>query len=153
MGAAPDTRLFDQVPYGQSIQAAEIIDTFSFLDNWEDRYRYILDLGKALPELPNELRTQDSIVHGCQSRVWLVAETAADSGALRFAADSDALIVRGLIAIVLAALNNKSPAEVAEYDMEGYFEGLALLSHLSQVRGNGLRALLARIRQTAAALS
>lgn len=146
--------LFNQVPYGQSIADTEIIDTLAFFDDWEDRYSYIIDLGKRLPELPEALRTDDYLVPGCQSQVWLIVEMYDDKEqgcCLRFLADSDAFIVRGLIAIVLAALNGKRAEEIVAYDMEAYLDGLALLRHLSQTRGNGLRAFISKIKAIAGA--
>lgn len=144
-------QLFDQMPYGQSVDEAEIIDTLTLFDDWEDRYRYIIDLGKVLPEVPAQLRTEDRLVRGCQSQVWLVAEEdRAEDERLRFLADSDAFIVRGLIAVVFAALNCKSAEQILTYDMESYLDTLALLRHLSRARGNGLRSMVETIRQMAA---
>lgn len=145
--SAAENDLFDQMPYGQTVKADEITDTLTLLDDWEDRYRYIIELGQALPVLPDDLRRQEYLVQGCQSQVWLMAESSgAASGNLRFIADSDALIVRGLIAMVFAVLNNQPPSEIVSHNIEDYFETLALLSHLSQARGNGLRAMVAKIR-------
>ena len=127
---------------------AEIKDTFEFLDDWEDKYRFVIDLGKELPAMPDAAKTDENLVRGCQSQVWLQAELA--DGKLDLAMDSDAHIVRGLIAIVLAALNHRTPAETREFDMEGLFAELDLLSHLSPTRGNGLVAMISRIRDVAA---
>ncbi len=128
-------------------QLDEIRESFAFFDCWEDRYRFIIDLGKALPQLPEKNKIVKNIVRGCQSQVWLLTEL--DGGRLRLRIDSDAHIVRGLIAIVLAAYQNRTPAEVYEFDMEALFEELDLLRHLSPTRGNGLRAMVARIRHEA----
>ena len=125
----------------------DIRDSFAFFDSWEDKYRFVIDIGKSLPELPEEERIPNNIVRGCQSQVWLVTELR--DGKLRLCIDSDAHIVRGLIAIVLAAYRNKAPSEICAFDMDGLFDELDLLRHLSPTRGNGLRAMVARIRQEA----
>jgi cysteine desulfuration protein SufE len=138
-----------QNPFGHSVSAEDIIDTLGFFDAWDDRYKYIIDLGKELPPLDEEFHTQDRLVRGCQSQVWI--ETWMDDGKLQLAVDSDAFIVKGLLAIVLAAYNNKTPEDVQAFDIEGYFESLDLLGHLTPTRGNGLRAMVARIRAIAEA--
>lgn len=123
----------------------EIRDAFQFFDNWEDKYRFVIDLGKSLVSMPEELKTEDNLVRGCQSQVWLVATYDTGKDQLQLVIDSDAHIVRGLVAIVLAAYQNRSPREVIGFDIEGLFAELALLSHLSASRGNGLRAMVTRI--------
>jgi len=128
----------------------EIRESFAFFDDWEDKYRFIIDLGKSLPALPDSARREENLVRGCQSQVWVHAELDPDRGTLRFAIDSDAHIVRGLIAIVLAAYQDRTPAEILAFDIEGLFEELKLLKHLSPTRGNGLRALIGRARELAA---
>lgn len=127
----------------------DILDTLSFFDNWEDRYRYIIDLGKELPVMDDALKTGDRIVKGCQSQVWLAHEER--DGVMHFSADSDAHIVRGLLAVILAAYNGKSRQDIIEFDVEDYFNRLDLIRHLSPTRGNGLRAMVSRIRETASA--
>ncbi len=134
-------------PFGHSIDSEDILDTLGFFDSWEDRYKYIIDLGKELPSLPAELHTEDRLVRGCQSQVWI--DTAVVNGRLQLAVDSDAFIVKGLLGVVLAAYNNKTPAEVLAFDIDDYFERLELLNHLSPTRGNGLRAMVSRIRSIA----
>ena len=136
-------------PYGTENAAADVVDTLGFFDNWEDRYRYIIDLGKQLPAMPESHKRDELLVRGCQSQVWL--DWRASEGAMVFEVDSDAHIVRGLIAIVLSAYNNKKPGEILAFDIEEYFTRLDLLSHLSPTRGNGLRAMVQRIRDIAAA--
>ena len=131
----------------QAASLAEIRETFDLLSDWEDRYRYIIELGKSLPALPDEHKVDANIVHGCQSQVWIVHRL--DNGKLEFALDSDALIVRGLIAIVLAALDHRTPAEVLAVDMDALFDELALKRHLSPTRGNGLAAMVRRIQEVA----
>src|SRR5882672_10382498 len=91
-----------------------IRDSFEFFDDWQDRYRFIIDLGRQLPPLPDALKVDANIVRGCQSQVWI--DYAEHDGRLQFRLDSDALIVRGLIAIVLAALNNRPASEILAYD-------------------------------------
>jgi len=142
--------LFERVPFGRSIDADEIAESFAFFDDWEDRYRYLIDLGRELPPLPDACKTEEHFIHGCQSQVWIVHRIDPATGKLQFAVDSDALIVRGLAAAVLAALNDRTPAEIRQADLEGYFAGLDLLSHISPTRGNGLRAMVGKIRQLAA---
>lgn len=135
--------------FGTEITSDDIVDTLSFFDNWEDRYKYIIDLGKELPPLNDDSRNETNLVRGCQSQVWLVSEVR--DGKLFFEADSDAFIVKGLLAVVLAAYNGKTPEQVTAFDVEGYFSALNLLKHLSVTRGNGLRAMVKRIQDTAAA--
>lgn len=125
----------------------EIRDSFAFFDSWEDKYRFVIDIGKTLPQLPETDRTTDHIVRGCQSQVWLITEL--HNGRLRLRIDSDAHIVRGLITIVLAAYQDKPPGEIRAFDIEALFDELDLLSHLSPTRGNGLLAMVARIRHEA----
>ena len=131
-----------------SVASPETIrEDFEFLDDWEDRYRYIIDLGKQLAPMPDELRVPANIVHGCQSQVWISHQLR--DGRLQLILDSDAHIVRGLIAVVLSAFDDKLPGEVLDYDIEQLFDDLDLLRHLSPTRGNGLSAMVARIRQVA----
>ena len=135
--------------FGTDVTTDDILDTLSFFDSWEDRYRYIIDLGKELPPMDDALKTDDRIVKGCQSQVWLDHEE--KDGNMNFIADSDAHIVRGLLAIILAAYNGKNRQQILDFDIEEYFERLDLIRHLSPTRGNGLRAMVSRIRDTAAA--
>ncbi len=127
-----------------------IIDDFAFLDDWEDRYRYVIELGKALPDLPEDKRTSENKVQGCASQVWLV--THAGDGAdpvLTFEGDSDAHIVRGLVAIVLATYSGKHASEIANLDAIDVFGKIGLVEHLSSQRANGLRSMVKRIRDEA----
>jgi|TARA_R110000822_G_scaffold65249_2_gene159817 cysteine desulfuration protein SufE len=135
--------------FGTDISSEDIIETLAFFDGWEDRYKYIIDLGRELPAMDDSLRTDEHIVRGCQSQVWLASEER--DGHLYFTADSDAFIVKGLLAVVLAAYNGKTPSAIREFDIEGYFEQLNLIKHLSVTRGNGLRAMVKRIQATAQA--
>lgn len=124
----------------------EIKSSFAFFDDWEDKYRFIIDLGKELPDLEVDKKTEENLVRGCQSQVWLVSEFDRKEDCIQLQIDSDAHIVRGLIAIVLAAFNQRSPAFIACFDIDGLFEDLDLLKHLSPTRGNGLRAMVAKVR-------
>ncbi|MFQ3229787.1 SufE family protein [Reinekea sp.] len=127
----------------------DIIETLSFFDSWEERYKYIIDLGKELPKLDDELRVEEYIVRGCQSQVWLVPN---QQGELYFfEVDSDAHIVKGLLAVVLAAFNGKNAESILSFDVDNYFNQLDLVRHLSPTRGNGLRAMVQRIRDIAQA--
>lgn len=133
--------------FGIDVTVDDIIDSLGFFDNWEERYKYIIDLGKELPEMDASLRTEDYLVRGCQSQVWLVDEWR--SGRLFFQADSDAFIVKGLLGVVLAAFNGKTPGEILAFDIDAYFTQLDLLQHLSSTRGNGLKAMVKRIQDRA----
>lgn len=133
--------------FGIDITPADIIDALGFFDSWEERYKYIIDLGKELEPLADEHRTEANLVRGCQSQVWLTHRE--EAGKLFFAADSDAFIVKGLLGVVLAAYNGKSAREILDFDIQAYFDELKLLSHLSPTRGNGLRAMVKRIQDTA----
>lgn len=137
--------------FGTDITPGDIIETLGFFDSWEERYKYIIDLGKELEPLPEEHRTELNLVRGCQSQVWLVHQLR--DGKLFFQADSDAFIVRGLLGVVLAAYNDKTPQEVIDFDIDGYFDELNLIKHLSPTRGNGLRAMVQRIKGIAAQVS
>lgn len=134
-------------PFGDTIKSEDILDTLGFFDSWEDRYKYIIDMGKELPPMPAVLHTEDRLVRGCQSQVWI--DTTVHDGRLQLAVDSDAFIVKGLLALVLAAYNNKAPQDILAFDIETYFEQLDLLNHLSPTRGNGLRAVVQRIQDIA----
>ncbi|BCH53693.1 SufE family protein [Agrobacterium vitis] len=130
----------------------QIIDDFAYLDDWEDRYRYVIELGKALPDLPEEQRIAENKVKGCASQVWLV--TKAGEGPdpiLNFEGDSDAHIVKGLVAIVLSAYSGKTASEVAGFNALDLFGKLGLIEHLSAQRANGLRSMVERIRGEAVA--
>lgn len=135
-------------PFGRSITSADILENLAFFDDWEQRYQYIIELGRELPPLPDELHTEDRLIRGCQSQVWLEARM--QDGRLQLDADSDAFIVKGLLGVVLAACNNRTPEEVLAFDMDDYFRELDLLRHLTPTRGNGLRAMVSRIRDIAA---
>lgn len=130
----------------------EIAETFDFLDDWEDRYRYVIELGKAMPDLDASLQVAATKVEGCASQVWIAPEVEGQGGdaVIRFAGTSDAMIVRGLIAILTALLSGKSAAEISKTDALAAFGRLGLDQHLSAQRSNGLRAMVARINDIAA---
>lgn len=131
-----------------------IIDDFEYLDDWEDRYRYVIEIGKALPEMPASEQTDENKVKGCASQVWLVAETEPGEPGdpvMVYRGDSDAHIVRGLVAIVLAATSGKKASEVEELDEGALMTQLGLGEHLSTQRANGLRSMVLRIKAHAAA--
>jgi cysteine desulfuration protein SufE len=130
---------------------AEITENMSFLDDWEDRYRYVIDIGKALPPLDDALKSEANKVQGCASQVWLQTDVERAPTRLRFRGDSDALIVRGLVAIMIAMHDGKTPAEIAALDPMATFEALGLKAHLSPQRSNGLSAMMARMKRDAAA--
>jgi cysteine desulfuration protein SufE len=132
-------------------QLDQIIDDFAFLDEWEDRYRYVIELGKALPDLAEEMRTAQNKVQGCASQVWLVShvEDGSADPVMTFEGDSDAHIVRGLVAIVLATYSGKRASEIAETDAIDTFDKIGLVEHLSSQRANGLRSMVKRIREEA----
>ena len=127
----------------------DIAETFDFLDDWEDRYRHVIDMGKAMPPLDDVFKAAPYKVDGCASQVWLVP-TITD-GRLTFKGDSDAMIVRGLIAVLHALYNGVPVGEIAAIDAHAELGRLGLHDHLSAQRSNGVRAMIERIRQTAAA--
>jgi cysteine desulfuration protein SufE len=132
----------------------EILENFALLDDWEDRYRYVIELGKELAPLPESERTAKNKVRGCASQVWL--STRVDRSRrpprLNFVGDSDAHIVRGLVAIAIALFDGKTPAEIIDTDAGALFDRLGLREHLTAQRSNGLRALVDRIKSDADAL-
>lgn len=128
----------------------ELIDDFTYLDEWEDRYKYVIELGKKLEPLSEQEHNDVSKVQGCVSQVWLVCDQADTTGILQFRGDSDALIVRGLIAILLILYSNKSADEIMSIDARKVFEQLGLNEHLSPQRSNGLHAMVSRVREHAA---
>jgi len=122
-----------------------IQETFSLLDDWEDRYAYLIDLGRNLPDFPEAYRNECNIVKGCTSQVWMVLATD-EGGSLSIKADSDAHIVRGLIAVVIAVYNGQEVPSVASLDMHAIFDDLGLSDHLSPNRRNGFFAMVEKIK-------
>lgn len=139
---------------GHAITDMEIRELFQAALGWEARYKELIKLAKQLPPLAEEYKTEANAIHGCESQAWLVCEKLActqdDQGQWQLHCDSDARIVKGLMAVVLAALNNKTAAQIQAFDMEAYFSELQLLNHLSPSRGNGLRAVVTAIKQSCA---
>ena len=133
--------------FGVDVTPEDIVETLSFFDSWEERYKYIIDLGKELTPIDDALKTDENIVRGCQSQVWLVSQGGAEQ--LTFLVDSDAHIVKGLLAVVLVAFNGKSAKDILDFDVDEYFGQLDLVSHLSPTRGNGLRAMVQKIQEAA----
>ena len=131
----------------------DIVETFSFLDDWEDRYRHVIDLGKAMPTLPDSMKSGLTKVDGCVSQVWIAPEIegAGPSARLSFLGDSDAMIVKGLIAVLRAMLNGRPVEEILSTDVHGELGRLGLDQHLSPQRSNGLKAMVARLRALAQA--
>lgn len=138
----------DKNPFGVSITVEDILDTLGFFDSWEDRYKYIIDLGKELPEMDESKKTDANIVRGCQSQVWIDFDKSGDH--LYFEVDSDAFIVKGLLGLVMAAYNGKTAEQIQHFDIDAYFDELSLIKHLSPTRGNGLRAMVKRVNDIAA---
>lgn len=130
----------------------DIVDTFDFLDDWEDRYRHVIEMGKAMSPLDDALKTPATKVDGCASQVWLVPHLDGEGPAavIRFDGDSDAMIVRGLIAILRELYNGLSAAEITKIDALAQMARLGLDQHLSAQRSNGLRAMIERVRRVAA---
>lgn len=126
----------------------EIAETFEFLDDWEDRYAHVIDMGRAMPPLDDAFKVPATKVDGCASQVWLVPKV--DDGVFTFLGASDAMIVSGLIAILQALYNGLPAGEVAQVDARAELERLGLNDHLSAQRSNGLRAMIERIRLVAA---
>jgi cysteine desulfuration protein SufE len=131
-----------------SMDLEELKETFSYFDDWEDKYRFIIDLGKDLTPLADAYKTDANLIRGCQSQVWLTHQMV--DGKLQFQLDSDAHIVRGLSAVVLIASNNQSVEQITALDLDGLFNELDLLAHLSVTRGNGLRSMIEKIKHIAA---
>ncbi len=129
---------------------AELAETFAFLGDWEERYRHVIDLGRDLAPLADAERGDANKVRGCASQVWLVSEAGAD-GTLRFRGDSDAHIVRGLIAILTGLYSGHAPAEILAFDAKDAFARLGLSGALSRQRSNGLFSMVERIRADAGA--
>ena len=125
----------------------DLVDTFEFLDDWEDRYRHVIDLGKALPDMPKALKVSATKVDGCASQVWL--HITVKDGLLTFVGESDAIIVRGLIAVLITLYSGLQISEIGKVDVVSELGRLGLNEHLSSQRSNGLRAMVARIVQTA----
>lgn len=140
----------------QQEQAEELIETFSIFDEWEDRYRFLIDLGRELPPFDETAKTDFNKVHGCQSNVWMIANARQDESSepiIDFVADSDAHIVRGLIAVLRRLYAGRTASEILNFDIEEFLKQLGLDQHLSIGRRNGLAGMVARVKQLATELS
>ncbi|MCX2451513.1 SufE family protein [Pedobacter sp. PLR] len=126
----------------------EIISDFSMFDSWEDKYEYLIDLGKQLPALEESYKTTDHKIKGCQSNVWLIASY--QDGNVFFKADSDAMIVKGLVSMLIKVLSGQSPKTILEAKLE-FFKEIGMFSHLAQTRSNGLLAMIKQMKNYALA--
>ena len=127
----------------------DLVETFELLEDWEDRYRHVIELGKALPDMPEALKVPATKVDGCASQVWL--HITIDNGVLTFIGESDAIIVRGLIAVLMTLYSGLQVSEISRIDVLAELGRLGLNEHLSSQRSNGLRAMVTRVVETAAA--
>lgn len=132
----------------QTERAAELVEAFEMFDAWEDRYRFLIDMGRDLPAFPPSEKTEENIVTGCQSQVWMVADSK-DNQHIEFLADSDSTIVKGLIAILRSVYSGYTPREIIDFDVNGLLEKLGLDQHLSMGRRNGLAGMVTRIKTLA----
>ena len=136
--------------YGAPTSLDHLLEAFGFLDDWEDRYRFILDLGQKLPEMPESEKTEANFVHGCQSQVWVALhETDGPGSAVAIHADSDAFIVKGLAAMVVTMLAGRPATEIASHDIGSVFDQLGLHEHLSPTRSNGLHGMVEQVKRKA----
>ena len=127
----------------------DVLETFEFLDDWEDKYKNIIDLGRHLPEFDEKYMTEENRVHGCTSRVWLVHQLV--DGNVMFKGESDAHIVRGLVAVLLMVFSGKSPSEILNTEPRDTLDRMGLEKHLSPMRTNGLFSMVKKIKIIAAA--
>lgn len=128
----------------------DILENFDLFDDWEDRYRFVIDLGRELPPFPEAARIEDNRVRGCTSKVWLTSRLEGNPPVLMLEGDSDAHIVKGLVAILLSLYSGKTPAEILKIDAKALLSKLGLEAHLSPMRTNGLYSMVERIRAIAA---
>ncbi|MFP5437719.1 MAG: SufE family protein [Bacteroidia bacterium] len=128
----------------------EIVDEFSMFEEWDERYQYVIDLGKSLPLIEEQYKTDDNIIKGCQSKVWLHAEQ--EDGKVVFTADSDAILTKGLIAIMIRVFSGQKPADILESDT-AFVDEIGLKEHLSPTRANGLVSMIKQIKMYALAFS
>lgn len=129
----------------------EVIEEFSEIDDWMDRYGYIIDLGNQLPPIDEKFKTPKYLIEGCQSRVWINAELS-DDGKVKFEADSDAIIVKGIIALLIKVLNDQKPEDILNSDLY-FIDRIGLSEHLSPTRSNGLLAMVKQMKAYALAFS
>jgi cysteine desulfuration protein SufE len=128
----------------------EIIDEFAIYDDWMDKYEYIIELGKELPIISDENKTDDKLIEGCQSRVWL--NTSVKDGKMDFTADSDAIITKGIIGLLIRVLNGEAPKDVATSELR-FINEIGLHEHLSPTRSNGLASMVKKMKLSAIAAS
>jgi len=126
----------------------EIIEEFSFFEDWDERFQYVIDLGKELPIIEDQFKTDSNLISGCQSKVWLHASL--NDGKIEFTADSDAIITKGIIAILIRVFSNQAPAEILNADLS-FIDQIGLKSHLSPTRANGLVSMIKQIKMYALA--
>lgn len=126
----------------------EIIDEFSMFEDWEERYQYMIDLGKTLPLIEEQFKTDDNIIKGCQSKVWVHAEMKDDK--VVFTADSDAIITKGIIAILIRVFSNQEPKAIIDADTD-FIDAIGLKEHLSPTRANGLVSMIKQLKMYAIA--
>ncbi len=146
MDAAPGTMTATAL---DGTTLADVIETFALLDEWEERYRYLIDLGRKLPPLPESAYRDENKVRGCTSQVWLVAAPEGADGRLVFRGDSDAHIVKGLVALMLLIFSGRTPQDILATDAHAILDRLDLRQHLSPMRANGLFSMLERIKEMA----
>lgn len=129
----------------------EILENFEFLEDWEDKYRYVIELGRTMPEFPEDKRIAEYKIEGCVSQVWLIKniDTTPEESVLSYTGDSDAHIVRGLVALVLAAFSGRKASDIIEFDTDSMFSQIGLREHLTPQRSNGLSAMVNRIKRDA----
>lgn len=129
-------------PSIQEIQQ-EIIEAFSLFDDWTDKYEYIIDLGKKLPPLSSEYKKEENLIKGCQSQVWLIARM--ENGLVYFEADSDAIIVKGLVSLLIQVLSGQRPEDISNADLF-FIDQIGMTSHLAQTRSNGLLSMVKQMK-------
>ena len=127
---------------------AQIVEDFSLFDNWEEKYEYVIDLGKKLDPLEDKYKLDENIIRGCQSTVWLVAEY--KDGKVQYKADSDAIIVKGLVSLLIHVLTNQTPEEILNAKLD-FINRIGMMSHLAQTRSNGLLAMIQQMKNYALA--
>jgi len=138
----------------EDLSIEDVIETFSLFDDWEDKYRYVIELGRMLPEFPEEAKTEENKVRGCTSQVWILPRLSDENPPrFYFVGDSDAHIVKGLVAITMLIYSGKTPQEAMEIDARAILDQIGLSEHLTPSRSNGLFSMVTRIREMAAEAS
>ncbi len=136
----------------QDEKAAELVEAFEFFDDWENRYEYLIELGKKLPPYPSDLKTDANLVRGCQSQVWVTASAGEKNGVrvIDFNADSNSSITKGIVAILAGVYSGETPRDILHFDVDALMQKLELDQHLSPARRNGLSGMVTRIKSLAA---